>query len=117
MRQKYLENAIICDFILCILIGIGLFFCRCFIKDYINVPSKEVLDKAGESLITVCATLIGFLLTIITIIVTFKKGFEDKEESNETKKEISNPEENQYKTIFNKKISKEKQFYGTHLHK
>ena len=122
--RRYLDNAIFWDVLFCIILGTGLFLSRDFIKQHISIlstisiPSSNSIDKLGDCLITIGTTLIGFLLTIITVIVTFKKGFEDKKED-ETKG-IEKPidmDQIPTKTIFDKKVSKEKQFYGSDIHK
>jgi hypothetical protein len=112
--QKYLDHAIFWDFLTTIIIGVALFFGQPILEGLFIHSTIESLIGFGSSLITVSATLVGFLLTIITVIVTFKKGFEDKitEEPNlETVTKI--PE----KTVFEKNISKEEKFYSTPIHK
>ena len=116
--HRYLNNAILCDLALCILIGGCLFVGKPYLVGHVSIPTVEGIDKLGDALITVCATLIGFLLTIITVIVTFKKGFEDKMEGIDGKQEkVVNPSEIPSVTVFDNNITKEKQFYGTDLHK
>jgi hypothetical protein len=113
--RRYLDNAIIFDFIISILLGVGLFYGKSIIRIFINLPSTSSVSNFEVSLITVSATLIGFLLTIITVVVTFKKGFEDENvnELNNFKEDSDIPG----KTIFDKKITKETKFYGTEIHK
>ncbi|PCI97460.1 MAG: hypothetical protein COB15_07805 [Flavobacteriales bacterium] len=95
-----------------------MYFGKSNIIEYINTPSPESIENFGTSLITVSATLIGFLLTIITVIVTFKNGFKDNIlEASESIKKPIDPVEGPDSTVFDTKVSKEHQFYGTGLHK
>lgn len=112
--RKYIDHAILWDFILVVLIGTSLLVYRPLPKLIFTLPTFENINNFGVSLITVSATLIGFLLTIITVIVTFKKGFEDKANNESQKSDYS---EIPGKTIFGKKISKEKKFYDSEIHK
>jgi len=113
--EKYLNRAFLWDTIIAILIGAILYLFRPYLSDYLDIPSMSDIDKIGTSLISIGVTLIGFLLTIITIIVTFKKGFDAEEKTVDTNntKEIGVPET----TVFGKIVSKEDQFYGTPLYK
>jgi hypothetical protein len=112
--RRYVEHAILWDFILVIIIGTILLVYKPLPKLIFTLPTFENINNFGLSLITVCATLIGFLLTIITVIVTFKKGFEDKANTETPKSDDSQISE---KTIFGKKISKETKFYDSEIHK
>ena len=118
LTQKYLEKSIFIDLIICLILGVGIYLGKDYVVTFIKLPSNESIEKLSVSIITVGATLIGFLLTIITVIVTFKKGFEDTL-INQIKSEEPelNPLIGTEKTIFDNKITKETQFYGTILHK
>jgi hypothetical protein len=111
--RKYLDHAIIWDLLFCFLLGTGLLLSKHYIGQHLSVPTPEKIDKLGDCLVTIGTTLIGILLTIITVIVTFKKGFEDAERAPTPKDTSVIPES----TIFDTKISKEVQFYSTNLHK
>lgn len=113
--RKYIDYAILWDFILAIVIGIILFVSKSWLKGIFSLPTIENVNSFGISLITVSATLIGFLLTIITVIVTFKNGFDSKLkiEPQSTAGHLEVPKE----TVFEKKITKETKFYGTEIHK
>jgi len=113
--RRYIDFAFLWDFLFAITIGAILFFCKPFLKEIFTLPKIENVYSFGISLITVSATLIGFLLTIITVIVTFKNGFDDKSEkkTQKEKEPIGVPIE----TVFEKKITKETKFYGTEIHK
>lgn len=113
--RKYIDYAIFWDILLVTIIGVCLFYSKPILKVFFTLPKVENLFSFGISLITVSATLLGFLLTIITVIVTFKKGFDDKSENLTGNKELSTeaPKIN----IFDKPILKETKFYGTNIHK
>lgn len=108
--KKYLDKALVFDLLICILFSLVVFFSRCYLKNYIEIPSNETIDKFSGSLITVGTTLIGFLLTIVTVIITFKNSFQNQKPSTAN-------EPSEEKTIFDKKISKEEQFYNSDIHK
>ena len=84
------------------------------LSEFFNLPQRESLNRFGVALITVGATLLGFLLTIITVIITFKDGF--KRVDNATVEPLSRDEE-VTETVFEKIISKEEKFYGTKIYK
>lgn len=112
--RKYIDYAIYWDFLIAVVIGAILAFSKSKMIVLINVPSIEDLSNFGSSLISVCATLIGFLLTIITVIVTFKKAFEDK---NDSESEASSATDFPRTTVFEQTVSKENKFYGSDIHK
>ena len=112
--QRYIDHAIILDFLFAVIVGVTLLMLRVPIERTFCLPTDENLEGFGLSLITVSATLLGFLLTIITVIVTFKKGFEEKPSTSSTSQsQTESPSEN----VFNKKIKKETRFYSTPIHK
>lgn len=113
--RRYFDFALYFDLCITILLGVALSCTQQYLVNNLSIPPNTSLLNFGISLITVSATLIGFLLTIITVIVTFKKGFEENL-NNEIKNENS-LQDGTRKTIFEKKTSKEKQFYGTPTHK
>ena len=112
--QRYIDNAIIWDFIVIIIISLCLFLGQSVFEEYLKNSTIENLTSFGTALITVCASLVGFFLTIITVIVTFKKGFEQKENNKITPEPTSKIPRI---TVFDKKISKDEKFYGTPIHK
>lgn len=114
--RRYIDYAIIWDLLLVIIVGLIIFSLRPALKVVFTLPKVESLFSFGISLITVSATLFGFLLTIITVIVTFKKGFDDnteKDNGNEDSEPSTTPPIN----IFDKHISKEQKFYGGSIYK
>lgn len=112
--RKYLDYAIYWDLLICLIIGATIILLKSKTSILLPTPTNESLNSLSVSLITVSATLIGFLLTIITVIITFKKGFEldDKKSIKCIDKDII-PKE----TVFDRKISKQDKFYTTDLHK
>lgn len=107
--RKYIDNALIIDLILVVVIFI---FSHYSFKNYIIISEKQSITNFISSLITVGATLLGFLLTIVTIIITFKKGFEGQKE--EVVIDVDQVPQN---SIFSRKISKVDHFYNTNIHK
>jgi len=112
--RRYIDNAIFWDFLFAVFIGVCLTFCKPLLKGFLNLPTIENVNSFGGSLISVSATFIGFLLTIMTVIVTFSKGFEEK---TNVKKDQKPTTEFPEKTIFEEAISKETKFYGTQIHR
>lgn len=119
MIEKYFNKPLIFDFTLSFLIVVGIHFFRSNIELYFNIPCIDTFNKLGESIIRVSSSIIGFLLTVTTVIVTFKRGFLEKQKKDDEQidKEKKDFSEIPTTTIFDKKHSKEKQFYGTNLHK
>ncbi len=112
--QRYLDHAAFWDLLVAIIIGVILYFGQPIFEGLFVNSTSDTLNGFGSSLITVSATLVGFFLTIITVIVTFKKGFEDEsKDGNNQRPESGIPE----KTVFEKRISKEEKFYATPIHK
>jgi len=113
--QRYFDNSLLTDLILAIIIGLIIYYSRPWVQDYIQLPKSETLNEFNVSMITVSATLLGFLLTIVTVIVTFKNSFKEKSiKAEETPKKVYEiPQE----TVFEKKIKKENIFYNTPIHK
>lgn len=122
--RRYLTYPLVFDLGICLLLTVLSILFKDQLKGMFNVPTSSGLDKLTNGLITVGATLMGFLLTIITVIVTFKKGFEDdkkkavsKQHANPDSQESSNALEGVQETVFETTISKEEQFYNSDLHK
>lgn len=112
VMKKYIDNALFFDLILSATLCFLIFLGRDSIQKVFSIPSTDNLNSLCVSLITVCATLIGFLLTIITVILTFKKGFtHDQLAKNDTE---ANGLENV--SVFERKRTKTEQFYGSMMH-
>jgi len=110
--KRYLEQAIWWDILFAVVVGVVFVYTRSFLGKYIDLPKVENINNFIVSCITVSATLIGFLLTIITVIVTFKKSFEDNSD-----RDSQSNTDFPTRTVFDKKTSKESQFYDTDIHK
>lgn len=118
--QKYLNKAIIFDLIFCILLGVLISINKSSLKEHFNVPSNDTVNKFLDSIVKLGATLIGFLLTTITVIVTFRNAFlsqknEDSKGSSKASEESS--EQIPTKTIFDRIITKKDKFYKSEIHK
>jgi hypothetical protein len=116
--RRYLENSIVYDLIFCAILGIVIFFCRPFLIRCFTLPEVEPLLKFMDAMAKVATPLIGFLLTIVGIIVTFKNNYDGQkpatsDETNQTS-DYATPPAN---TVFQKTIDKKKVMYGTDLHK
>ena len=114
--QRYFNYSLLTDVIFAIIIGLIIYYSRPWVQDFIQLPKSETLNVFNVSMITVSATLMGFLLTIVTVIVTFKNSFKEKinNKVETTPKEVY---EIPQVTVFEKKIKKENIFYNTPIHK
>jgi hypothetical protein len=121
MMRRYLTYALLFDLGLCILLTLYAILFKEQVKTIFNATTMLGLNKLTNAMITVGATLMGFLLTIITVIVTFKKGFEDDKRKqtvvDNSENQKRDPLEGIQKTVFDHQVSKEVQFYNTNLHK
>jgi hypothetical protein len=94
--------------------------CFCYFKDEISelnlIKSYDSFEKVGSFLISMGSTFIGFLLTIITVITTFKKSFEAEHIIVKTQ-EVDLSEIPDQSFLNKNPISKEQQFYGSPIHK
>jgi hypothetical protein len=107
MIQKYLNGAIFYDILVGIILGFT--FYLLIQKFSLNIDFPKDQSGLVSSILVVSSMLLGFLMTIITVIITFKKGFEIKIENDcENYKKLNNPES----TVFDKK-PKQHHFYGT----
>ncbi|MBL4707067.1 MAG: hypothetical protein JKY48_01315 [Flavobacteriales bacterium] len=106
--SRYLNNSIIIDtFLAFILIGLLSYF-KEQVELRVMFPKEESIGNFISSLISVSATLVGFLLTIITIIVTFKESYTSG-------KKMEQVVEEKPKTVFDRVIKKEDQFYQSEM--
>lgn len=112
--QRYFDNALVWDFLIIVIIGALLLILKESISDNLLWLTSDNSNAIEVSLITVSATLLGFLLTIITVIVTFKKGFDEKPIQNSNPKKSK---EELSETVFSQKVSKAEKFYLTPIHK
>lgn len=115
--RRYLDNALIFDLLGCILIGTLAYFFRNFIHAHFTIPANDSVLKFMDSIVKVATPLIGFLLTIVGIIVTFRNSFESQKPTDEPVTKINDPLSPPSENVFTKEVSKKSQFYGTDLHK
>jgi hypothetical protein len=111
--RRFFDYAIFIDLILVTITIIFSCFGQPIVNKLVLLQTPESLNGFIVSLNTICATLLGFLLTIITVIITFKKGFED---NNSLKNEIKPENEVKKKSVF-ANTSKEQKFYSSNIHK
>ena len=88
------------------------------IATYIILPYLHLSEGLYQSqtnlvntLITLGSTLLGFLLTVVTIIITFKNSYKTTENKSQEKDYVK-----EGTTIFDSKVDKEKLFYGTPMY-
>lgn len=106
--RLYLDHALKFDLALALICLAISYFSRGWVIINFNAPAASDIQEFSGVLITVGSTLIGFLLTIVTVIVTFKASFDSHQ------KPVLNESDG---TIFDKQITKDQQFYGTFIHK
>lgn len=70
MLDKYFNNAIIIDLLISTLISVLLFFLLTF--SIISLPSSELLLSTTSDIANVSFTSSGFVLTFLTLLVSFK---------------------------------------------
>jgi hypothetical protein len=112
--ERYINYAIWWDLLISVVIGIIVYYLQDNYDLIFSIPKYDDLSNFNVSLITVGATLIGFLLAIITIIVTFKKGYDDNKAQ---PKKPGNDNEVPSKTVFDSTEPSENKFYGTEIYK
>lgn len=111
--QRYLNNSIVYDIVISFTVTLVSYFILSSIwSELLEYNHTGFINSFEVALITVGSTLIGFLLTIITVIVTFKKGFEDS-----NKQKSANLDAVENLSVFDKKPTNETKFYGTNIHK
>ncbi len=115
--QWYFDYPILCDILIVCLGVILTFIFKNQIGQIFDYPSSVELDGFGTLILTVSATLIGFLLTIITVIVTFRNGFSQQVLQDKSEEVIDENEGIPIDTVFDKSLSKEEQFYDSDLYK
>jgi len=97
------------DLILSIVVGILVYFAIPYLK--LTEGYYQTQLNLINTLITLGSTLLGFLLTVVTIIITFKNSYETNKDKQQNIDHVK-----QGTTIFDKKVDKETLFYGTPLH-
>lgn len=72
MLDRYFKRPLFWDYILAsVLSGVMIVLFR---KNYISLPKDEFALSITSDLATIALTLAGFILTLLTILITFKSG-------------------------------------------
>jgi hypothetical protein len=72
MLDIYFKRALLIDYAISTIISIGVYFL--YHKYGFVIPDKEVLLSLTGDLSTISLTFAGFILTLLTILITFKAG-------------------------------------------
>ncbi|MGZ4079732.1 MAG: hypothetical protein ACXVDW_20430, partial [Bacteroidia bacterium] len=116
--RRYLDNSILIDLMFCLGLGIIIHLFRPFLKEHVNLPAFDSVIKSMDAVVKVATPLIGFMLTIVGVIVTFKNNFDSQKTNKEDSKDkISDPSIPPANTIFDQPLQKKEILYGTDLHK
>lgn len=113
--RRYLDNGLLIDILLCTCLGIVLSLLKSYLEPIIIMPERTDASKVLDSIIKLGATLIGFLLTIISFIITFRNTQLTQTKPAPTQKDKSNDPPTE--SIFDKKISPREVFYVSDIHK
>lgn len=116
MIQRYINYAVIYDFIIGSIISFLLLKFRIEISTVVKLPGLQSLRDLNEQMIPIVTTVLGFILTIITVIITFKDGFSEGKDSKQVKTNLEKsviPK----RTFLEVKASSKGRFYGTEMHK
>jgi len=77
----YFRNPVKVDFILSfLLIGILYFLAK---KSILLVPDYQTISTNASETITIALTLSGFILTLLTVLITFKSGVKEVNDHNQ----------------------------------
>lgn len=72
MLDRYFRNPLLYDYSLGLLISISILYI--YIRGYFKLPKIEYTLSTSSDLSTISLTLAGFILTLLTILITFKAG-------------------------------------------
>lgn len=72
MLDRYFRNPLLYDYSLGLLISISILYT--YIRGYFKLPKIEYTLSTSSDLSTISLTLAGFILTLLTILITFKAG-------------------------------------------
>ena len=81
MLDWYFKKTLIVDYTLSILISLVVYYC--YIHYKFTLPKVEVLLSITGDLSTISLTFAGFILTLLTILVTFKTGVQAPTDENQ----------------------------------
>ncbi|HLP14467.1 MAG TPA: hypothetical protein VK177_21230 [Flavobacteriales bacterium] len=86
MLDKYFKAPLFWDYLLAsIFSGAPFFF---YLKSKIDLPEDNFIISMTSDLSNVALTLAGFILTLLTVLITFKSGSNVQEKPDETKKSV-----------------------------
>lgn len=72
MIDLYYKRPLLYDYAIAILVDCGLFWL--YYSSLITLPTNEVNVSMATDIATVALTLAGFILTLLTVLITFKTG-------------------------------------------
>lgn len=72
MVERYFKSPVLIDYLLSILITVILR--HLYLTDAISLPEKDLSISMTTDLATISLTFAGFILTLLTILITFKVG-------------------------------------------
>lgn len=70
--DRYFRRPLLYDYLLCVVIITGLYMLH--FKGIIVLPKTETSVATTTDLATIALTLAGFVLTLLTVLITFKTG-------------------------------------------
>lgn len=70
--DKYFKNPILWDYLIALLISAILFHLNC--RNYIHLPTSERSLSMTSDLSNIGLTCTGFILTLLTVLITFKSS-------------------------------------------
>lgn len=72
MIDIYFRRPLLYDYLFCSLITGGLYIL--YVRHLISIPKAEASVSTTTDLATIALTLAGFVLTLLTVLITFKTG-------------------------------------------
>ncbi len=118
MIQRYINHAIICDLLLTVIIAFLIVKFQPEISAVIVVPNAKVLSSLNEQMIPIVTSILGFILTVVTVVITFKDGFIQTKNQRD-KKGSANADKASIPTMtfLERTKSRKEKFYGTDMHR
>lgn len=119
MIKRYLNCPILIDIVICLFLSVIIYYLRPFLRVHVNLPQMDSIFKSMDSIVKVATPLIGFLLTIVGVIVTFKNNFDSQNSTkkSDTSKSENNPNIPPETNVFSEPVSKKVQFYNGNIHR
>ena len=72
MIDNYYKRPLLYDYAIALIVGISLFWL--YHKGFMTLPTNEVNVSMATDIATIALTLAGFILTLLTVLITFKTG-------------------------------------------